>query len=305
MFDDLIPQKPAASGGLFDDLIPAKTGEKAGPPAPERGWLEYLNNVARAAANGVTFGFADELAGLAGSAGNKVARTIGADIPEKTYSEIREQEDRGIRQFRETDPGAAYGAEIGGAVVAPLGAAKTALQGGRTALQALKAGVGTGAASGALYGAGEAEKAEDIPAAMAAGTVAGGLGGGVIPAAKVAVPAAVRLAAPVMGNPVFGGAYALGTGNVLPFVGQIVFRGLQQMIGKGGDDMAKAVKTIVDSTERTSGDDLANVLRRAYEGAQKLENQYERDAVLTFLSGVSGAQAGSQAGRAAVISQED
>src|SRR5687768_6398673 len=84
-------------GNIFDQF------DEPSAPGKEQGWLEYANNLARAAANGVTFGHADELAGAVGSLAGQ-----------RSYSDIRNEQDQGIRDFRESNPVAAYGAEIGG-----------------------------------------------------------------------------------------------------------------------------------------------------------------------------------------------
>lgn len=173
------------SGNVFDQFD--------APAQPEMGWLEYANNVARAAANGLTFGFADELAGAAGSAGNTVARAAGMDIPAISYDDIRTKEDQGIRDFRESHPVAAYGSEIVGGAALPMGAAANMARGGLTAGNVAKGAATIGAPMGAASALGEAKELDSV--ADAATTAASG----VLPGA-----AGYAVAAPV--------AYGLGKG---------------------------------------------------------------------------------------------
>lgn len=145
--------------------------------APE-GWLDYANSAARAAASGVTFGFADELAGLVGAGGNRVLRAMGMDVPEKSYTDIREKEDQGIRDFRETNPVAAYTSEIGGAVAMPLGAGANMLRGGLTAGKVLKGAATVGAPTGAVSRLGEAKSLDDAGDVVGEAVTGGLMGAG-------------------------------------------------------------------------------------------------------------------------------
>lgn len=170
------------------------------PKEPE-GWLDYANSVARAAANGVTFGFADEFAGAVGSAGNKAMRAVGMDVPEKTYTDIRGEQDQGIRDFRETNPVAGYGSEILGAVAVPIGAGANLLRGGLTAGKVAKGAATIGAPAGAVSRLGEAKSLDD------AGDVAGeAITGGLMGAGGYAVGAPIAYG---VGKGVQAGAKAL------------------------------------------------------------------------------------------------
>lgn len=148
----------------------------ADAPKPPEGWLEWANNVARAGANSVTFGHADELAGMVGAAGNKLARAVGMAVPEKTYTDIRETQDQGIRDFRETNPVAAYGTEIGAGLALPIGAGAKLLQGGLTLGKIGKGAATVGAPMGAAYGIGEARHIDDAGDAVGEAVKGGLLG---------------------------------------------------------------------------------------------------------------------------------
>jgi hypothetical protein len=136
-----------------------------------RGDASMPHQLARATAQGLTFGGADELtAGLE-------SVLSGAD-----YGEELDRERGMLDQFREERPLTAMGAEIGGAVALPLGVlgqGRNLGLGMRSILSALT-GAGQGAAYGFLSGEdGFQERAENmaVPAAI------GGVIGGMIPAA--------------------------------------------------------------------------------------------------------------------------
>jgi len=134
-------------------------------PVGERTTGDVAMDFGRAAAQGVSFGFADEI-----EAGVRAAFDSG-----KTYAEVVKEVRGQINDFRERNPGAAYGTEIAAAIlptiaaqyipgVGPAAAATTA----RTAQLARSAGLGStgqraaqvgvaSAGQGALYGAGAAE----------------------------------------------------------------------------------------------------------------------------------------------------
>jgi hypothetical protein len=207
MFDDLIPgggqvAAPPASAGMFDDLVPeaspAKGARGAAEYTPEQGWLEWLEDRARAVAQGTTYRFGDELAAGAGAAGNFVARKLGMDIPERSYGQIKDEISGEQQRFEESNPATAIGLEIGGAVLTPGMFAGRAAQAGNAVANAtrtgavgrgLTAGAITGAPAGALYGAGASEA--DTAGGVAMDTLQGGLTGAAAGGAisGVAIPA--------------------------------------------------------------------------------------------------------------------
>ncbi len=153
--------------------------------------------MARAAAQGITFGFSDEMSAWARS-------LFGRD-----YSELIEEERRLLHQFREDHPELAYGTEIAAGMALPgVGLVKGALTAGKLGLQsgnvgkALRGGrqaqkiearrpmtagraAKVGAGQGALYGAGASEGgAWDRLQGAALGSAAGAVAGPI--AAKVA-----------------------------------------------------------------------------------------------------------------------
>lgn len=139
-----------------------------------------VSDIARAAGQGLTFGFGDELVALAKSLGGK------------TYEEALAEERQALERFREESPLAAYPIEIASSIptsllgVGLLG--RGAQAAGRFIPSALKSAplgaTATGAAEGALYGAGAAEEGERLAGAGVGGALGGVLGG----AAGVAFP---------------------------------------------------------------------------------------------------------------------
>lgn len=163
---------------------------------PEMGWGEYADNLVRQVANGVTFGFADEIA-----AGLGAATGIGGKFGdyEGNLAAQRGQD----KAFEEQYPVAATTAQVGGGIVGALGAGKLvgaagrAIQGADAAPQIVKNAVtaaqnapqlakyaGGGAAAGGLSGAGFADgDLEDRAIGAATGGVIGGALGTALPVA--------------------------------------------------------------------------------------------------------------------------
>ena len=131
----------------------------------------------RSAAQGATFGFADELE----------AAFRAGQISGEQYQALRDRLRQQQTQFRQDYPILGGGAEITGALAAPfaafkyLGKAAPAVQeaiSGVTIPQQIVRGGATGAVTGALTGAGTAEK-DVTGGATTSGIIGGGLGASV------------------------------------------------------------------------------------------------------------------------------
>ncbi len=193
--------KPSAAKGAAGAAMD-ESGERQ-TKKPET-WLEYADGIARAAAQGVTFGYADELAAALGSlTGNR------------KYSELRDQVRKDIDEFRAQHPVEGYGAEIGGAVAVPgFGLGKIAqpvINAGERVLgrvgAGLASGASVGAAGGALSGAGnsteETISGRLMDAARSAGYGAAGgaaIGGVAVPAIELAGKGIRMAAEPFIGT---------------------------------------------------------------------------------------------------------
>ena len=147
----------------------------------EQSRTSYGGNLLRAGLQGVSFGFADELEAMARAATSD--RTYQQEV-----KDIRED----IEQFRETNPVAAYGTEIAGAIPTGIG----------LGIGLLRAGIGTGirgaaklgAIEGGIYGAGEGEGVEGTIKTAAIGTGIGAVGGAAgEKVVQAATPAAKRI----------------------------------------------------------------------------------------------------------------
>lgn len=134
-------------------------------PEAERFTPEYFAGLGRSAAQGITFGTADEIEAF-----------VRSLIGEETYKKERDKIRAGLEQFRSDFPVEAYGTEIAASLPAMGGAAATL---GRLGVRgALKqAGIG-----GAAYGAGAAEEIEDVPVSAALGGALGVGGEALAPA---------------------------------------------------------------------------------------------------------------------------
>lgn len=136
-----------------------------------------LSNFVRTLAEGATFGFADELAGVG------AALVPGGQDFEGAVEESRARMD----VIRRTNPGAAFAGELAGVAASPLtgllGAGFGVIRGAGGVLRSLAAGGATGAAGGALMAAGQGEgDLVERAAPAAVGGLAGGLTGGLLSA---------------------------------------------------------------------------------------------------------------------------
>jgi hypothetical protein len=182
------------TGGQFVDTRALAAAAFA--PPPEEAALARVaehspaSQFARAFTQGLTFGFADELAGLG-----------AAVVPGgKGFSEATEASRQRIEDIRETAPGAALASEIAGGFGVPFGAlgtARGAIGAGATraarAGRAAAAGAATGGATGALTGLGEGQggllaRAPSAAVSGSLGAAAGGLLGGGVGAVSRTAP---------------------------------------------------------------------------------------------------------------------
>jgi hypothetical protein len=167
--DNSIDQYLQTYGLSVDDegVASAVRAIRKGIELPEPG-------VGRQAAQGTTFGFADELEGLWESATGDL-----------DYGEARDIIRAGNTAYATQNPGTALAAETAGAVLVPgLGWVKGLGTAGRGAWQMAKQGAKVGGAEGALYSAGASEAnpleqpgefAKDVGVGTLIGTGAGGV----------------------------------------------------------------------------------------------------------------------------------
>lgn len=143
---------------------------------------DYSNplQAARAALQGLTFGFSDEMgAGLAA-----LAATVGTDTKwSDAYETIHRDLERKRMGFAEDNPATALGLEVAGGIATGGAGASRVLggQGFRNAsnIQKMLRTAGVGGAEGAVYGAGQARPGERVEGA-AKGGVLGAAGGPVL-----------------------------------------------------------------------------------------------------------------------------
>lgn len=157
-----------------------KGGAEPGEDAALRRFAAHnpVNQFLRAAAQGLTFGFGDEIAGAA------AAVAPGG----KSYTEARDASRQRVSDMREVAPGATALSEIAGGVALPaLGAARVARTLVRPGAGALGKAVGAagaagaiGAGGGALYGLGESEA--ETPGGLLVDAAKSGAVGGLLAA---------------------------------------------------------------------------------------------------------------------------
>ena len=155
------------------EYVPQAAPEPAPEPQADTG-AGILNPLAQ----GLTFGFSDELAAGLGAVAGKVLPESMGGMPSghsvaETYRDIRNQIREETEAFREQNPKTAFAAEMAGGL-ATGGAGGARIAGSQAAQQLGRYGapMAAGAIEGGLYGAGGAEELEDVPlsAAIGAGT---------------------------------------------------------------------------------------------------------------------------------------
>lgn len=193
------------------DFIPKKDDTWADFVAPQKGQGESF---VRGAAQGATFGFQDEMAGMGAQSpipGSAAASqtTLGAlSAPDViaggirklfgggNYQQVRDQQRAENEQAQKANPGAYLGGTAVGAVAsgAPLAALATAPTIGGQVLR----GAAVGAGMGAAQGAGEAPEMSAVPNEAATGGAIGGALGAALP---LAFQAGRRVVSPFPGTP--------------------------------------------------------------------------------------------------------
>ena len=158
------------------------------PPGPDtRPWhvraLETADDAVRAAANAVTFGGADRLAGYMNSGGPQTLSGLITGQKPLTYDQAVNAEVARSDAARKRSPIASLGGDIAGSVALPgFGAEALAARFGRGALGRFGAYGTTGAGVGALQGAGNTYSG-DVPDYVKNALIGGGIGlgtGGVL-----------------------------------------------------------------------------------------------------------------------------
>ncbi len=160
---------PAAPAGPWEKYAAPATAEAPAAPAGEQPWYaqagQAADDIARIIANGLTFGYADKLAGAASGNGTEAERAL-------------------TEQARDRAGSAGTVAEIGSAIAVPMAAGKSGLTlAGRfgtdaaTGLRGLAGRTGLMAAEGAGYGAlTAAGNDQSVGEGAALGAIGGGIG---------------------------------------------------------------------------------------------------------------------------------
>ena len=219
-----------------------KPSEQNNTRSDNVGESSTTGNVTRAVAQGLTFGFADEI--------EAVFKSIGKD---KTYKEAVDEVRAKVDKFRKDNPVLAYGAEIAGSVPTMLlgGAGVRAVQGagklakGATTGSKVGSAMKTGAVSGGIYGAGAGEGAEGKAIGAVVGGALGGALGGLT--AKI-LPKTTAKAKELMKKDIRltqGQAFG-GEGNVMGGVIQNLEQSTSSLVGVGSPIQTAKLTSLVD-----------------------------------------------------------
>lgn len=163
---------------------PEKTDAEIQARVGDRTSMDIFMDVARAAAQGATLGFSDELYGL-----------YSEFFADKDYDTAVQEIRQGLEEFRELNPTAAYGAEILGSMVTGGAGAARGI-GAAVGREAVKRAAGIGALEAGIYGAGTGETMEDRArqAMLSApiGAVSGAAGEALLPKISAAAAEALK-----------------------------------------------------------------------------------------------------------------
>lgn len=172
------------------DLLKQPVQEE--PVQPE---VSQIESALRGAAQGASFGFADELTGAVES---------GLINPEKTYEQARNESRANYQQAQQANPGTYMAGNIGGAIAPALISGGTSALGSGLATAGVIGSAGAktiaglaaqGAIQGGLQGLGESEgdNIGDIARDVASGAALGGVTGGVLGGASRGISKAVDM----------------------------------------------------------------------------------------------------------------
>lgn len=244
-------------GRRFEIVEP---GAAAGPKTIEAGGRKFEiiddaddpsfeGGVTRAAAQGLTFGFGDEIeAGAKYLAGGE-------------YRKELDRTRRKISRFKEKHPYIAGGAELAGGLVVPIGAGANLARQGLTLGNVARGAATIGAPTGGLYALGEAENLSSPEEAIAP-VAKGALGGA----------AAYSIGAPILHGVARGGQAvynAIGDAfNPRGAAGRKIAESFQSA-GMAPADLRRAVAPAVSNQLRARGltdRDLDDILQRAGAG---------------------------------------
>lgn len=227
---------------------------------------ESARDVARALAQGVSFGTAEELEAAARS-------LVGPETYEEEVSKIRGE----IGAFRERNPLAAYGLEIAGSIPSGLGVAR-AVSTGLTKAPKIASLLAEGAVTGGLYGAGStAGGVEERLKGAAIGGLLGGAGtaaiGTALPKVSAAAQRLIDEGVPLTLGQSMGGLPRAAEGfmELLPFARSVIEGAKQEAVeGFGRAAMNRALKPIgLEVSEGISG------VQAFDEAFTAISNQYD------------------------------
>lgn len=224
------------------------------PPLREAEAGDY----ARAAFQGVTFGFGDE-----------IEAQYRASQSGRSYEDELESIRTEMAQFREAAPVSSVAAEVAGAIPSAvatggvLGAGLRGVGAGRAASSGLVRGASEGAVGGATYAAGTAEEGERLEAAKGGAALGAGLGGALgaaLPPMSREARELVRRGVPLTAGQAMGGV-ARGferSAEALPFVGGVVGgaqrKALAQYSRVATEDALKSIKGFKKLPKSVTGD---------------------------------------------------
>lgn len=166
---------------------------------------------------GYSAGFGRKLGGLLNALGSypvdRAAEVLGVENTPSfadRYNEIVKPAIEAQEKFAEENPMTSTALQVGGALASPINKLGANAIQKATGLGKIATGVGVGAGTGAIYGAGRAESLEELPQTVIEDTQTGGIVGGALPIAGQAVKGLGKLGSELLGITTGTGSRSIG-----------------------------------------------------------------------------------------------
>ena len=232
-------------------------------PPSGRGKFDFYRDIARAAGQGLSLGFGDE-----------IEAAVTSFFGKRPYSEVVKEIRGDISQFKEQAPVVAYGAEILASMITG-GAGTARAVGANVGREAIKRAGLAGGAEAAIYGAGTGETPEQriMGATIGApvGAVTAGLGQKYMPALQEGAKSMLKRGYPLtMGQAVGGKVSSIEQKMSLPFLQESIQearrRPQQMFVRETIDEALKplGVKVPEGFTGETAVDFAEDAIQEAY-----------------------------------------
>lgn len=168
-----------AREGQAETSLKARIAKARAPESSNEEFAREMTShpIARTFEQGFFFGFSDEIEAAGRAIWDRLPGEDFGDAYLRNRNKIRGE----VEGFREEHPIASFGLEVAGGMATAGAGTGAAVAAGKTLTRRMIRGVPSGAATGAIFGAGKAEELQDIPGEVATGAAFGAAAGGAVP----------------------------------------------------------------------------------------------------------------------------